>query len=271
MRENTTESVDSPSISKHTQERQFDERWNGRFSDDDELTTYYPIPIESSAIVRVLGVLIVMLVLAHITGSVFRFVLGHDYVYGLVPLFDLDEEVNIPTYFASFLLLIAAALLGLVASSKKRDGDSHATHWVALATIFLYISIDESAGIHELLIIPVRNAFDLSSFLYFAWIIPGFMFVSVLAWSYRRFLWQLPSQTRRLFLLSALCYLAGALGVEALGGYYISHPDVGLDTILYTWIILTEETLEMVGVLIFIDALFKYLRDHVSGVAIAFR
>jgi hypothetical protein len=56
------------------------------------------ISLSPSAIARMLGAVAIILVLASIGGQYSKFVLGHDYLKGLVPLFQLDNEQNIPAF-----------------------------------------------------------------------------------------------------------------------------------------------------------------------------
>ncbi len=73
-----------------------------------------------SALPRVLGVLAVLLLVSSVTGQIAKLGFGHDYVKGLVPLFDVNAEQNIPTYFSVLLLLTAAFLLGVTAILEAR-------------------------------------------------------------------------------------------------------------------------------------------------------
>ena len=43
---------------------------------------------------------ILFLLLANITGIVFKLYVGYEYIYGLVPLFNFDTEKNIPTLYS---------------------------------------------------------------------------------------------------------------------------------------------------------------------------
>ena len=74
-----------------------------------------------------------------------KLVLGHDTVFGLVRKFDLDTELNVPTWFSVLLLLLAAAALGYIGVRAKHEGDRFAGHWRGLAWIFLFMSLDETA------------------------------------------------------------------------------------------------------------------------------
>ncbi|MFP8877143.1 MAG: hypothetical protein VCB99_09590 [Myxococcota bacterium] len=63
----------------------------------------------------------------------------------------------------------------------------------------------------------------------------------------------LPSKIRFLFILAALIYVGGAVGVERATDWYDVH-DL-LDTLAYNLWTAVEETMEMAGVIVFIYAL----------------
>ncbi len=228
----------------------------------------FSISIRSSTIFRILGAIIVVLLLMSILGLVSRFVLGHDVVFGLVAQFDFDKETNIPTYFSSFILLISAALLGIIALFKKKEHDSYASHWLILSMIFLFLSMDETVGIHELLIDPLKSAFNLSGIFYYSWVIVGFIFILFFAIFYFKFFFNLPARTRLQFFIAAILYLGGVLGVELIGGYY---RDTYQQNLAYYITVQFEEVLEMTGILIFINALLKYIAENISDVFLSFK
>src|SRR5690606_2124325 len=104
-------------------------------------------------------------------------------------------------------------------------------------------AVDEFAIIHERLIKPVREALGTGGLLYFAWIIPYLVAVFALAVLVGPTLWRLGGRFRLLFGLSAGLFLAGAVGVEMLGGrhYEARSGDVDLTYRLYQTV---EECLE---------------------------
>jgi hypothetical protein len=53
--------------------------------------------------------------------------------------------------------------------------------------VFVFLSIDESAAIHEMAVEPMRRLFNAHGLLYFSWVILGAAFVTVLAILYIRF------------------------------------------------------------------------------------
>lgn len=71
---------------------------------------------------RVTAVLLasaVGLAVAGVAGQFSKYVLGYNRVFGLVRLFDLDAEGNVPTWYSALLLFLAAALLGVIAYAKR--------------------------------------------------------------------------------------------------------------------------------------------------------
>jgi hypothetical protein len=82
-----------------------------------------------------------------------------------VALWSLSYEGNFPSWYASLLPLICAALLAWISAGEDRDRG----HWRALALGFLYISIDEAVSLHELL----SALFDTEGVLRFGWVIPA--------------------------------------------------------------------------------------------------
>jgi hypothetical protein len=59
------------------------------------------IRLNPSAIARALSAVACRLIRASIGGQLTKYLLGHDRVYGIVPLFYLDAKQNIPTFFSS--------------------------------------------------------------------------------------------------------------------------------------------------------------------------
>lgn len=160
-------------------------------------------------------------------------------------LFGFDHEWNVPTWF-SVLLLAQASLLCLM--SRRRVSGSF--FWRILAVVFVVLSVDELISLHEKLIVPVRNLLDLSGFFHFAWIIPGAVFVLILAALGANWLRSLPDRIRWGFMVAAVMYLSGVLLLEAVGGWYYGDDPGRFDTVY--WLITTaEESLEMLGLIVF--------------------
>lgn len=108
-----------------------------------------------------------------------------------------------------------------------------------------------------MLIMPLRAIFHLKGLFYYGWVTVGIIFVVIAATYYYRFLFSLPRNTRNLFLLAATSFITGAIVVESFTGLYAYN--YGDETYFYLLIGTLEEFLEMLGIIIFIQALLSYL------------
>jgi hypothetical protein len=183
----------------------------------------------------------------------------------VVRLVWVDGEGNIPAWYSAVLLLLCALLLGTITFAQKYQNDGKLSGWAFLTLIFLFLSVDEIAQFHELSIVPLRDRFEMSGFLYYAWILPAALCVTLFALGYLKFLSRLPAVTRQLFLLAGAVYIAGALGVEAISGKQASLH--GEQNPTYHAIITIEELLEMLGITLFLYALLDYIGRQFSIVA----
>ena len=197
---------------------------------------------------------------------------SHPSLFGLVRLFDLNAEANIPTFFSVLQLAIAAALLYVIGRHAHQRTDRFAHHWLILGAIFLFLSLDELAQIHELLGPPVRNFLHTDGILYYAWFIPYGILTAVIGVAYIGFLAQLPVRTRWLFILSGLIYVGGAVGLELYGGYLNSRlGDKAMKTsIAYLTEVFLEEGMEMFGIALFIYALLTHIHVTIGRVQFHF-
>ncbi|MBD1861037.1 MULTISPECIES: hypothetical protein [Trichocoleus] len=210
-----------------------------------------------------------VLLLASLAGSFSTHVLGHGNLFGIVRLFNVDKEGNIPTWYASISLLACSVLLAIIAQAQPKETTPNSKDWRALSAVFLFLSIDEAARLHELLILPLRTSLGTRGILYFAWVIPYGLLVAFLGLRFLKFLTQLPTKTRRSFFLAAFLYLSGALGMEMIAGQYTTFH--GQDNFTYALLTTIEEALEMSGVLVFIYALLVYLRRYIQAIEINIR
>ncbi|WP_437591983.1 hypothetical protein [Sorangium sp. So ce1000] len=180
---------------------------------------------------------------------------------GVVPLFSLSYEQNVPTWYASSLLLVCSLTLAVIAVGARRAG-GFVKHWWGLSAAFLYISLDEAIEIHE----AASSWLDLGGVLYFSWVIPAAVVVAVFAVAYLPFLSHLPRDTRNRFLLSGGIYVTGALLLELPLGYWTERA--GSDNLIYALIDFVEESLELLGVNLFLLSLVDHLA--VQGWTIGF-
>lgn len=227
------------------------------------------ISLKPSSIACVLGTVAFLLVLAHAGTQLAFYLIDHENISGLVTLFNLDKEKNIPTFFSTFLLLFAALLLGVITILKRNQTASYVSHWALLSFGFFFMAADEASGLHEKFIRPTRELLgdgNLGVF-YFTWVIPAIALVLVLALFFLRFLLHLPPKTRRSFLIAATIYLGGAIGFELIGGRIVElHGQI----LPYKIVVTVEESLEMTGIIIFIWTLLVFIAENYKEVRFCF-
>ena len=172
-------------------------------------------------------------------------------------MFNFDQELNFPTFFSTFQLLFAGILLAYIAFNNFEKKGQYTFAWFMLALVFIYLSIDEVAQIHEMLGSPMRSIIKPKGVLRFSpWMIGMSPLVAIFLIAYSKFFFHLPPQTRTMVAIALVMFLSGALIFEFLRGVFIILLDRSYSFILYT----IEELLEMGGVMVFICALLGYIK-----------
>lgn len=218
---------------------------------------------------RVLMYVAVLLVLLSTAFQLVKFIGGHGLVFGFVPLFNLNAEQNIPSFFSALILSLAAIILAAIYSLMRKTPQG--SYWLLLAIGFGFMAVDESTSLHERLAKPVRHLIGSDQSLgvfHFAWVIPAFVIVAILGVYFIGFLKRLDRSTCYAFILSATLYLGGALGMEMVGGWWSEKH--GRENLIYVACFTVEESLEMAGVIYFIRSLLRYLETQVRVVKLTF-
>lgn len=138
-----------------------------------------------------------------------------------------------------------------------------------LGVVFIVLAVDEFGSIHEKFSTPVRDALTTSGFFYYAWIIPYLVMVAVLFLILFGWLRNLPKDLRAGMLVSAFTYLSGVFLMEGIGGWYFSGVPERKDLVYYS-IVSLEESLEILGLTIFIYFVSKYLASSFDYLQIEF-
>ncbi len=218
------------------------------------------------------GSIILILILA--LGSLIGQYLIYFHAYektALIRLLDVDRELSIPTILSTFFMFGIAVLLEITTLIKMMERDQYTFRWGFLTLGFLYMAFDEGASIHELLMEPIRRALlnvEIPKIFYFTWVIPGIIVVVLLTLFFGKFLLKLPKKTRNNFLLSALLYLGGAIGIELAGGFFVSL--YGMKEFGFEALATVEEILEMLGLAFFLYSMMAYLRENYKSLRIHF-
>ena len=178
----------------------------------------------------------------------------------------VSHEANIPTYFSTMLLATAALLLFIIGSALRGDGPRTARPWLALAALFLYLSADEAAMLHELARNIPTDWLPDWHILHWKWQIIGVPVLVVLGFLFWPFVRGLPRATRIRFVVAGVVFVCGALGLESVGAHLTGTEAGALPIIIEETV---EEFLEMLGVILFIRAMLLHIATYLPGIRLA--
>ena len=231
------------------------------------------VTITSKKIAYILLGIILFLLVANLAIIYLRFVMGFGHLKGFSHGFYFDAEANFPSLYSALAMLLSATLLWLIGSLVTEKASKKAFYWKFLSIVFVFLAMDEFGSLHEYMIQPMRGMMNESSldsgYLYFAWFIPYTIVVVIIGLVLFRFLFKLPSRTRWLFIIGGAIFLAGAVGMEMIGGNYWAGQGWAIDgsdetDLQYALIVTLEELLEMLGIVIFIFALSEYYFQRIG-------
>lgn len=223
------------------------------------------IRLSPRAVRRALLAIVGALTVASVIAQVLHYGLEAPYAHGLVPLFDSDAEGNLPTWYSSLALLACSLLAGLVARSTS----GWDRRWLILAGLFFLAAVDESVRLHENANDLVSTDLEAGGVLSALWVVPGLVLVAAVAVAYRPVVAGLPQRVRSLAVRGALLFAVGALGFEVVEGA-VSDLVGEADSLADGLASVGQELLEMLGVVMFIEALMTYLAITRSSVEIDF-
>lgn len=215
----------------------------------------YKITISPLVLAKRLTIGVLILTAISIAIQIAKYVF--DYRSDWMATFNLDREMNFPTWYSALMLAFCALLLTAISTGKNIQHDCYYRHWKLLSIFFWLLAIDEVLSIHEILILPdLAKALNLPWFLHSMWVIPGAIAVLIFAQQYWKFTLHLPKRSRYHFTLAAILYIGGALGMEMLGSYYAELE--GQQHLTYALLANLEEVMEMMGTVVFIYGLLLY-------------
>lgn len=181
----------------------------------------------------------------------------------LLRLFDLNQELNIPTWYEGILLFSS----GLILYNLSRYKESLISkYFKALAIIFVFLSLDEVSAIHEDISMYVGNYLHASGIFFFAWVILAMPLLAVLLIWLIPFLKKLPRQISMAMILAGAMYVFGAIVVEMIGGKYAEQ--FFQHNLTFNTLSTLEEALELIGSTLFVSTLY-YLKEYQKQVIIS--
>lgn len=172
-------------------------------------------------------------------------------------IFDVDEEDSFPTWYSASALLLTSGVLWVQARQSKVSRSPLRWHWLGLAIGFLLLSVDEIAGVHETFNSISKKSWSIS------WAVPGAAVAALVGLIYLKFLFKLDRRTAVQFVIGGAVFVGGAVGVELFTERYLENQQ--LNTLAYNLWNALEEGMEMSGVLIFLQALLRYMKLRANG------
>lgn len=183
-------------------------------------------------------------------------------------LFDLDAEPSIPAWFSSIQLFVTGAVLWAAAQNNRRKQHLSSTFLVAAGVVFIFLSMDEAAAVHEkitLVVLKLEMDWLLFKGGHGAWI-PLYMGLGLIgllvAAPYLYKTWVHFRREAVMALRGFVVLVSGAVGLEILSYLFLRANSSA--TTLYRVEVACEEFLELAGASIILCAVLL-LADAVSS------
>jgi surface polysaccharide O-acyltransferase-like enzyme len=191
--------------------------------------------------------------------EVFLELVGPDTVLRDLRHFALDAERNLGAWYSSALMVLISICAFLNWQTVKHRTELTSYSWLLISVVFFMMSIDETAGFHETVDVPLREKFELTGLFYNPWVFFGAFFVTAFAAALVPFLLSLPRYIAVLFVISGAIYVGGALGLEPFDAFF--EDNYGEGSFLQLVSTTVEEALEMIGLTLFLHSNFLFMAD----------
>jgi hypothetical protein len=177
-------------------------------------------------------------------------------------LFDLWGEGNVPAWYTSFLWILCAYF---ALKLSRRVATSQRHKWKALGVLFIYMSFDEVAGIHESAgrVVSQLTGPGAGIFTY-TWVYLGISAVALTVVLFARFVLSLPKDVLALFLLGGTLFVGGALVLEMVQAGSNSGSLTLPENLSAGRLGIVEELAEMLGITVAMAGLTRML-DRVQA------
>lgn len=182
----------------------------------------------------------------------------------IIRLFDFNQEANIPSFFSSLQFLTASILLLVITIYKKTSGKKY-IGWLGMTLLFFLLMVDEAVSIHEFLLGFLVEKYNSSTFFYYVSLFAFGLVLLGIVLIYIPFFNHLNRKLLFSMLLSAGVFLLGAIVFETIGNNTLDTDGLSFG---YRLIYTIEETLEMLGLAIFINTLNWYVAIKMQKISV---
>lgn len=218
------------------------------------------VTIHRRKIIKALSFTALTVIFLALLTVISTYVFDRGRLLGLIPMFSMDREANIPTLFAVLLLFTAAGLFFLMSRHLRTSSDRFAKHVTILSYIFVFMAVDEFTSIHELLLNPLGSFTPKTGIFHFSWIIVGIPVVIIIGLYFLKFFLAQPKDFKIGLFIAGFLYVFGALGMEMIGGSIASA--YGNGHLAYGLAALIEESCETFAVIILINTQLAQLQKN---------
>lgn len=211
-----------------------------------------------------LGIIAVLLTLHLISVAILALEGGMSgAAYWAVTYFGVDSEDSLSTAYSVVMLALVAILcahLAVMARGTQRIG------WAFLALVFVAMSWDEGATIHERVGYLVEDA-GLSGPFAYGWLVIGIPAAVVLGAVAIVLLRSLPRRVLRRMVFAGAVFVTGAVGVEVFASSLVG---AGMEHENPLMLLLTtlEEGLEMLGIALFFATLLSFRAEREAALGV---
>jgi hypothetical protein len=233
------------------------------FGDDSAMETT-PITLKRKAFLRAAFAILIFLNLGNAVAVYAMAVMELEFALGVVPLFNLDGEQNLPTLFSGLLLYSAALLAYAVSHWSATHEPARRRGWLGVALTLAFLATDELAGIHEALNFILLDRLETDGALAWPWVIPYALLALVVGVYFLRFFLGFDAIYRRLLIVAGGLYAGSAIGFEMLEALVAPAEGESLN-ITYAIFYTLEENGEMLGTLIACHTFMRFLSEKCGG------
>lgn len=192
--------------------------------------------------------------------------------YRVTEYFDVGIEHNVPTIYSTTQLIFAGFCALSTFKVLRFQGLRDAGYWFFLGIVLIFLGLDEGATIHEMIGGHFHDRFERGGYLYWLWVVPYGVLTAWFAAAYFPFLMRLPKKTRLGLILSGAIFVAGAIGVEMISAAeYEVAKEAGVRSLKYYLLYSVEESMEMLGIALFVYYVLDYLASLAPSVQLKLR
>lgn len=171
-------------------------------------------------------------------------------------LFAVTSEQNLPTWYATAALTLAALFAGSAAVSARVSGGAVWWRWCLVSVTLVGLSIDEASSLHERLGDVGASLVNASGVFHFAWVVPGMLLGGLALAVFIQLVRRLPAAVGMELRWGFGIFLIAAIGLEMVGGFVLDAMGDGWTYVLTAT---AEEFLETFGIIVVMHATCRML------------